>query len=319
MKIGYIFAGQGAQKQGMGEDFYKNFESSRAVFDQANLALGYDLKSLIFDGPQESLNETEKTQPAILTTSIAMLKAFESLVDVKPSACAGLSLGEYSAHVCSGSLVFTDAVQLVKKRGAYMQDAVPLGVGGMTALMGLSPEEAEQIVEKASVHGTVEICNYNAPNQIVIGGHLDALAFAHDYAKESGAKRVIPLPVSAPFHTSLLKPAEDNLAVELESINFHTMKYPVITNVNGRIVSSTDEIPNYLSKQVTHSVRWIDCIESMKHMGIDTIVEFGPGNALASFVAKIDKSIKVLSIHDIDSLYQVVETIKNQNELEEAI
>lgn len=319
MKIGYIFAGQGAQKQGMGEDFYKNFESSKAVFDQANLALGYDLKHLVFNGPQESLNETEKTQPAILTTSIAMLKAFESLVDVKPAACAGLSLGEYSAHVCSGSMVFTDAVQLVKKRGAFMQDAVPLGVGGMTALMGLSPEEAEHVVEQASAHGTVEICNYNAPNQIVIGGHLSALEMAHEIAKDKGAKRVIPLPVSAPFHTSMLKPAEDNLSQALEGVNFHPMKVPVITNVNGRIVSSEDEIPMYLSKQVTHSVRWIDCIESMKHMGIDTLVEFGPGNALSSFVAKIDKSIKVLSIHDLESLYNVVDTIKNHNALEQAI
>lgn len=319
MKFGYIFAGQGAQKQGMGEDFYKHFESSRAVFDQANLALGYDLKNLIFNGPQESLNETEKTQPAILTTSIAMLKAFESLVDIKPSACAGLSLGEYSAHVCSGSMVFTDAVQLVKKRGAFMQKAVPLGVGGMSALMGLSPEEAETVANQASEFGIVEVCNYNAPNQIVIGGELKALEMAHDFAKNAGAKRVIPLPVSAPFHTSMLKPAEEQLAVELEMISFNEMKIPVLTNVNGRIVSSEDEIPSYLSKQVTSAVRWIECIESMKHMGIDTIIEFGPGNALSAFVSKIDKSLKVLSIYDLNSLYDVADFIKKQSSLEEAI
>lgn len=319
MKIGYIFAGQGAQKQGMGEDFHKHFESSRAVFDQANLALGYDLKTLIFQGPQEALNETEKTQPAILTTSIAMLKAFESLVDVKPSAVAGLSLGEYSAHVSAGSLQFTDAVQLVKKRGAYMQDAVPLGVGGMTALMGLSPEEAEAIVARASEFGTVEICNYNAPNQIVIGGQLTALEMAHEFAKEAGARRVIPLAVSAPFHTSMLKPAEDNLAKEMKSVMFYDMKVPVLTNVNGRIVSSVEEIPSYLAKQVTSSVRWIDCIESMKKMGIDTLVEFGPGNALSAFVSKIDKSIKVLSIYDLESLYATVEAIKQTTTLETAI
>ena len=319
MKLGYIFAGQGAQKQGMGLDFYNNFESSKAVFDQANLALGYDLKSLIFNGPRESLNETEKTQPAILTTSIAMLKAFESLIDIKPTASAGLSLGEYSAHVCAGSMVFTDAVQLVKKRGAFMQDAVPMGVGGMTALMGLSPEAAEQIAQQASEYGTVEICNYNAPNQIVIGGELAALEMAHEIAKNSGARRVIPLPVSAPFHTSMLKPAELKLEEELANITFHEMKHAVITNVNGRIVSSIDEIPTYLSKQVTSSVRWIECVESMKHMGIDTIVEFGPGNALSSFISKIDKSIKVLSIYDIDSLSAVVDTLKKQTSLEEAI
>lgn len=319
MKFGYIFAGQGAQKQGMGEDFYKHFESSRAVFDQANLALGYDIKRLIFNGPQESLNETEKTQPAILTTSIAMLKAFESMINIKPAAVAGLSLGEYSAHVCSGSLVFSEAVQLVKKRGAFMQQAVPLGVGGMTALMGLSPEEAEAIAIKASEHGIVEVCNYNAPNQIVIGGELGALEMAHELAKEAGARRVIPLPVSAPFHTSMLKPAEEQLAKELENVTLHEMKVPVLTNVNGRIVSSEDEIPSYLSKQVTSSVRWIECIESMKHMGIDTIIEFGPGNALSAFVSKIDKSLKVLSIYDINSLYDVVDFIKKQSSLEEAI
>lgn len=319
MKFGYIFAGQGAQKQGMGEDFYKHFESSRAVFDQANLALGYDLKQLIFNGPQESLNETEKTQPAILTTSVAMLKAFESLISIKPAAVAGLSLGEYSAHVCSGSLVFSDAVQLVKKRGAFMQEAVPLGVGGMTALMGLTPEEAEVIATKASEYGIVEVCNYNAPNQIVIGGALGALEVAHELAKEAGARRVIPLPVSAPFHTSMLKPAEEQLAKELENVTLHEMKIPVLTNVNGRIVSSEDEIPSYLSKQVTSSVRWIECIESMKHMGIDTIIEFGPGNALSAFVSKIDKSLKVLSIYDINSLYDVVDFIKKQSSLEEAI
>ena len=319
MKIGYIFAGQGAQKQGMGEDFYQQFEGARAIYDQANLALGYDLKHLIFNGPQETLNETEITQPAILTTSVAMLKAFESLITIKPAAVAGLSLGEYSAHVCSGSLKFTDGVQLVKKRGAFMQAAVPIGVGGMTALLGMSPEEAEAVVQKSSEFGTVEICNYNAPNQIVIGGHLTALEMAHNFAKDAGAKRVIPLPVSAPFHTSLLKKAEEQLAVELSQTDFNEMKVPVITNVDGRIISSSDDIPTYLAKQVTHSVRWIECILSMKSMGIDTLVEFGPGNALSAFVSKIDKSIKVLSIYDLESLYKTVDVLKNENALERAI
>ena len=319
MKIGYIFAGQGAQKQGMGLDFYENFESSKAIFDQANLALGYDIKSLIFYGPQASLDETEKTQPAILTTSIAMLKAFESLVDVKPSACAGLSLGEYSAHVSSGSIRFDDAVKLVRKRGAFMQDAVPLGVGGMTAIMGLAVEQVAEIAEKASVEGVVEVCNLNAPNQIVIGGHLAALEVAGALAKEAGAKRVIPLPVSAPFHTSLLKRAEEQLLEELNMLDFHNMNTPVISNIDGRIVSSSDDIPTYLSKQVTHSVRWIECIESMKQMGIDTLIEFGPGNALSSFVAKIDKSIKVLSIYDLESLNQTVEALTQSESLIKAI
>ena len=239
---------------------------------------------LFRSGPQAALDETEKTQPAILTTSIAMLRAFESLTDVKPAACAGLSLGEYAAHVCSGSIRFDDAVKLVRKRGAFMQDAVPLGVGGMTAIMGLTADEVTDIANRASETGVVEVCNYNAPNQIVIGGHLPALEVAGALAKEAGAKRVIPLPVSAPFHTSLLKRAEELLLKELETTEFQKMNMPVISNINGRIVSSSEDIPVYLAKQVTHAVRWIECIESMKFMGIDTLIEFGPGNALSSFV-----------------------------------
>jgi [acyl-carrier-protein] S-malonyltransferase len=315
MKIGYVFAGQGAQKEGMGQAFYDQFENARVVYDRANLALGYDLKSLCFNGPQTKLNETEITQPAILTTSIAMLKAFESKINIKPTAVAGLSLGEYTAHVASGSIAFDDAVQLVKKRGAFMQEAVPMGVGGMVAIMGLSVEDTERVAAEASAYGTVEVCNYNSPKQIVLGGELKALAKVETIAKDAGAKRALPLPVSAPFHTSMLKPAEEQLAVELETIRFGEMKVPVISNVNGRIVPSEGHIPDYLAKQVTSAVRWIECIESMTAMGIDTIVEFGPGTALSSFIAKINRTIKVLSINDIDSLNQAVDYLSAQHQV----
>lgn len=318
MKIGYVFAGQGAQKEGMGIEFFDNFEASRVIYDQANLALGYDLKTLCFNGPQEELNKTEITQPAILTTSIAMLKAFESRVDISPSAVAGLSLGEYSAHVCSGSLAFDEAVQLVKKRGAFMQDAVPFGIGGMTAIVGLSPEETEDVAVKASEHGIVEVCNYNSPKQTVIGGELKALEIAAEIAKEKGAKRVLSLPVSAPFHTSMLAKAQENLAIELENINIHEMNVPVISNVDGRIVASEALIKETLAKQVTSSVRWIECVESMKMIGIDTIVEFGPGDALSAFIGKIDKSIKVISIHNLESLNKAISYF-NEELMEKAI
>ncbi len=313
MKIGYVFAGQGAQKEGMGQEFFENFEASRIIYDQSNLALGYDLKSLCFNGPQEDLNKTEITQPAILTTSIAMLKAFESKVDIKPSAVAGLSLGEYSAHVCSGSLAFDEAVQLVKKRGAFMQDAVPFGVGGMSAVVGLSPEDTEEVAKLASEHGVVEVCNYNSPKQIVLGGELKALEIAGEIAKEKGAKRVLPLPVSAPFHTSMLIKAQENLATELEKVKISDMKVPVISNVDGRIVASESLIKETLAKQVTSSVRWIECVESMKSIGIDTIVEFGPGNALSAFIGKIDKSIKVVSIYDMDSFEKAIAYFNEQS------
>ena len=318
MKIGYIFAGQGAQKTGMGKVFHDAFESSRVVFDRANLALGYDLKSLCFEGDQETLNQTEITQPAILTTSIAMLKAFESKIDLTPSAVAGLSLGEYSAHVCSGSILFEDAVKLVQKRGAFMQAAVPIGVGGMTALTGLSSDEAIEVAEEASAYGIVEVCNFNCPGQIVLGGELPALEKAAEIAKAKGARRTTPLPVSAPFHTSMLKNAEHALKNVLKDINYSPMKYPVITNVDGRIVPSEASITEYLSKQVTSAVQWIDCIGAMKSMGIETLIEFGPASALSSFVAKIDKSIKVYSINDLESLDQTVNALKEER-LERAI
>lgn len=310
MKFGYVFAGQGAQTVGMGKDFYDTFDVSKVVFDEANLALGMDLKTLCFEGPSDKLNETEMTQPAILTTSVAMLKAFESKVSLTASAVLGLSLGEYSAHVCAGSIQFEDAVKLVRKRGFFMQDAVPLGVGGMTAIVGLSPEATEEVAKLASDYGIVEVCNYNSPKQTVLGGELEALEKAAEIAKEMGARRALPLPVSAPFHTSMLAKAEENLAIELEAITLNNMTIPVITNVNGRIVNSREDIKATLAKQVTSSVRFIECIDSMKALGIDTIIEFGPGSALSSFIAKIDKSIKVLSIYDLESLDKAVHYIE---------
>lgn len=319
MKIGYIFAGQGAQEVGMGRSFYNNFDSSKAIFDTANLALGYDLKAICFEGTQDQLNQTEITQPAILTTSIAILKALEAKLEIKPTAVAGLSLGEYSAHVCSGSLTFQDAIKLVQKRGALMQSAVPIGVGGMIALVGVDAATANQIAERASEFGIVEVCNYNSPKQIVLGGELVALEKAAEIAKENGAKRVIPLPVSAPFHTSMLAPAEEGLKSALKNIELHTMRIPVISNVDGRIVGSEDSIPEYLAKQVTSSVKWIDCIESMKAMGIDTLIEIGPGTALAGFVAKIDRSIKVLSVHNLETLEEAVSYIASTDAYQRAI
>lgn len=319
MKFGFLFAGQGAQAAGMGKDFYDHFETSRTVFDRANLALGYNLQDLCFNGPQEKLNETEITQPAILTTSVAMLKAFQSKVNIKPSAVCGLSLGEYTAHVCSGSLVFEDAVKVVRQRGKFMQEAVPIGVGGMIALINTDVETAELIAEEASVKGIVEVCNYNSPKQIVLGGALEALEYATTLATEKGVRRVLNLPVSAPFHTSMLKPAEEKLSALFENTRFYNMEIPVISNVNGRIVPSLDAVPNTLATQVTSSVRFIDCIESMKQMGIEYLIEFGPGQALSGFVSKIDKSIKVISIYDIPSFEAAIHTVNELLGVEKAV
>lgn len=319
MKIGYIFAGQGSQKPGMGKDFYDSFDASKSIYDRANLALGIDLKRICFEGTLEALSMTEVTQPAILTTSIAMLRAFESLTSVNPVATSGLSLGEYSAHVASGSLSFEEAVKLVRKRGLFMQEAVPAGIGGLTAITGLNPIHYEDLITEASKHGKVEISNINSPKQIVIGGMHAGLKHAGEVALKLGAKRVTPLSVSAPFHTSMLKNAELKLETALKDIHFDEMKLPVVTNINGRLITSEHLIPEYLSKQVTSTVEWVKCIESMKALGIDTLIEFGPGSALGGFVAKIDRSIKVLSVDSIESLYKAIEIIEDNKPMVKAI
>lgn len=319
MKIGYIFAGQGSQKPEMGKEFYDSFDVSKSVYDRSNLALGMDLKDICFNGTLEDLSMTEVTQPAILTTSIAMLKAFESQINIKPHAVAGLSLGEYTAHVCSGSIQFEDAVKLVRQRGAFMQEAVPVGYGGMRAITGLNPDLLNELIEEASAYGIIEISNINSPKQVVIGGEIGALEKASELALDKGAKRVVPLSVSAPFHTSMLKKAEVQLEAALENVQISQMDCPVVANINGRIIASESLIPEYLAKQVTSTVQWTKCIESMKSMGIDTLIEFGPGTALSGFVAKIDRSIKVLSINDMESLNKTIQFIREAEELDQAI
>ncbi len=309
MKIGFVFAGQGAQFIGMGKDFYDTYPESKVCFDQASASLGYDMAQLCFEGPEEKLNQTEFTQPAILTTSIAMLSAFNHLIDLKPQGVAGLSLGEYSAHVCAGSIAYKDALPLVRQRGAAMQKAVPVGQGGMTALIGIAPDKVEHICQEASTLGIVEVANYNSPKQIVIGGDIKAVEKAGQLAKEAGAKRVIPLTVSAPFHTSMLKQAELDLEEILKTIPIGQMSCPVFTNVTGQLVAETSDIKPLLSSQVTHAVRWIDCIHSMEADGIDTIIAFGPGTALKGFIGKINRSLKVYAINTVEDLTETLAKI----------
>lgn len=319
MKIGFIFAGQGAQKVGMGKSFYTHFDVSKHIFDRAGLALGYDLKKICFEGTQEALNQTEITQPAILTTSIAMLKAFESLTHIKPTAVAGLSLGEYSAHVCSGTFAFTDAVQLVQKRGKYMQEAVPSGIGGMLALTGASSDQIEKLISHSASKGHIQISNYNSPKQMVLGGEMTALKHAMEISSELGIRRSMLLPVSAPFHTSMLKNAELQLAEALQEVAIHSPQIPVISNVEGKMISNSQDVMPSLATQVTSSVQWVKCIEEMKKLGIDTLIEFGPGKALSAFVSKIDRSLKVLSIDEYEDLLHAIEWIHSQDKYNQAI
>lgn len=306
-KTAFIFSGQGAQYVGMGKNLYDNFSTARRIFDEADEVLKEKISKLCFEGPNEKLQETVNTQPAILTHSVACCFVLKE-EGVIPDVVAGLSLGEYSALVASESLEFSQAVPLVKKRGKFMQEAVPIGKGTMAAILGLEREQVIKICELASTEGVVEAANFNCPGQIVVAGEVKAVNKAVNLAKAKGAKKAVMLPVSAPFHCSLLKPAADNLAKELENVVIKDSKIPVVSNVNADYTNEGKKVRELLIKQVNSPVLWEDCIKKMINSGVDTFVEVGPGKALSSFVKKIDKTLKVSNVEDTESLYN---TIKN--------
>ena len=313
MKIAFIFSGQGAQYVGMGKELYDAYPVCKNVFDRANEVLGFDIKNLIFNGEKEALNITENTQPAILTTSIAILSILKErgiIADIT----AGLSLGEYSALVASEAIDFDTALKLVKKRGHIMQEAVPLGIGAMAAVIGLGENKIKLILNSISDAGTVEIANYNTPNQIVIGGEKDAVNLAQVKLTEAGARKVIPLKVSGPFHTSMLNNASIKLGEYLKDIKFNEPKLKVITNVTGDFITDKNEINSLLEKQVKSSVKWSKTIEKMLEEGIDTFIEIGPSKTLSSFVKEISRNKKanlnIFNVEDLKSLDKTLEGVE---------
>lgn len=310
-KIACIFPGQGAQYSGMGKEIAENYKEAMDIFDIASLRLGYDMKKLCFEGSEEELKKTENTQPAILTTSIAIMEVLK-LKGITPDVTAGLSLGEYSALVASNVLGFSDAVAIVSKRGKYMQEAVPMGEGTMAAVMGMEKQDVIECLKMASGYGVVEAANYNCPGQIVIAGHTKAVEHACVLLKEKGAKRAIMLPVSAPFHSSLLKPAGDRLADELESLEIKDFEIPVVSNVNAQVISDKDMVKQCLIDQVSSSILWEDSIRQMIDMGVDTFIEVGPGKSLSAFVKKIDKNVAVFNVEDLQSLENTITNIKER-------
>ena len=298
-KTAFLFAGQGAQKLGMARDLYDQYPIVKETYDQASRVLGYDLRDLI-DQDEEKLNQTRYTQPAILTTSVAI---YRLLVEkgLQPDMVAGLSLGEYSALVAAGSLDFEDAVALIAKRGQFMETAAPAGTGKMVAVMNTDVALIEEVCEKASDKGYVKPANYNTPAQIVIGGDVAAVDAAVDYLKEAGAKRLIPLNVSGPFHTALLQPASEKLALELETVDFHDFQVPLVGNTEAKVMEK-EQIKSLLARQVMEPVRFYESIDTMKELGLTKVIEIGPGKVLSGFLKKIDKNIEVLAVEDEASL-----------------
>lgn len=307
-KTAFIFPGQGAQYVSMGKDFYNKYEVAKETFEEANRVLGINLTSICFEGPEEALLKTENTQPAILTTSIAILRTMQEK-GITCDITAGLSLGEYSALVAAGAIRFADAIKIVRNRGIFMQEAVPLGVGKMGAIIGLKAEELENVLKESRQFGIVEIANHNTDEQIVVSGEAQAVKHAVKAAKKQGARKAMLLPVSAPFHSSLLKPASDKLAALLEDVEVMCLDTPIIHNVNPHITSNSEGIKPALIRQVSHSVLWKQSVEAMLHFGVRNFIEIGPGKTLTNFSQTIAdkmnmevKSTSIETIEDLDNL-----------------
>ena len=308
-KLAFVFPGQGAQKVGMGKDFYDNYDVAKKMFKEADEALGYSIMKMCFEGPEEDLKLTANTQPAILTISCI---ANEILKEngIQPEITGGHSLGEYSALVAAGVLNFQDAVALVHKRGSYMQEAVPVGEGGMAAIIGVDRDKIVEVCQQVSAESPVQAVNFNCPGQIVIAGATKGVELAVEELKAAGAKKAVILPVSAPFHSTLMKPAAEKLAVELDKVTISDAKIPVVANVSAEILTKAEDIKASLVAQAASPVLWEDCVARMKEFGADVLLEARPGKTLCGFNRRIDKTITSLNVEDVASLEKSLDYFK---------
>ena len=308
-KIAFIYPGQGAQKCGMGKDFYEGNESAHEIYEKASELLELDVKALCFE-ENDKLDITEYTQAAMVTTCLAMTAVVREK-GLEPDVTAGLSLGEYCAIAVAGGMSESDAIYTVRKRGIFMQEAVPVGVGSMAAVLGMTGEEIENVIK--DIDG-VSIANYNCPGQIVITGYAQPVVEASEKLKEAGAKRVVPLNVSGPFHSPLLEDAGIKLGEVLDFVEWFPLRIPYVTNVTAEYVTASGETKELLQKQVANSVRWEQSIRNMIENGVDTFVEIGPGKTLAGFMRKINRDVKMYNIETLEDVEKVVSAIKNQED-----
>jgi len=306
--VAFVFPGQGSQAVGMGQDFYDHDPEARSLFEQAGQALGYDVAALCLKGPAEQLNLTEYTQPALLTVSAVALR-FMNRAGIRPSAVAGHSLGEYTAVMAAGGLAFDEAVVLVRKRGRYMQEAVEAGRGLVCALLGLERSAVAEICQAASSLGVVAPANFNAPGQIVIAGEKAAVEEAVRLAKAKGCRKVIPLPVSVPVHTSLMQSAAERLAVDVARVPMKDLSIPLVNNVEAKSIQSAAEVRTSLVRQLASSVLWEESVQALRGLGIHTLVEVGPGKVLSGLAKRIAPELRLLNVQDRSSLAAAVEAL----------